>query len=500
MKTDNNRWNKILFWKPSVGLIALGMAAAMLLALIPLLRLAMYAVPWYDDWNYGKFARAGMEMAPGIVGALKGTLEGIRVEWYAWQGTFSSIFFMMMMPAIWGEQYYFLGPVFLILILTVSVFVLTSVLTRDVFGLDRYSRLAIQGIVTIMVVELIYTAQAGFYWYNGGVHYVGMHSFFMLFVAALCRLYHTELKSVKGILLLLASLAGALLTAGSNFVTALQGLVVLFGLTVAVLWTRRGRGIRYLPALAVYAVSFYMNVSAPGNQVRARSYEGWGYSPFWAVLRSFLEAFRHLWEFTGWMTLAFLLLLFPIIWQAVGKSKFSFRFPLLVLVGAFCLYATGFTPSLYSLGHAGLSRSLNAVKITYQILLILNEIYWIGWARRMLERRGGHINCPEGAPWWYYGAVIVCMLVIFSLSSNQAGSVSSYGAYYYVHTGEAYNFYHEYMARVEILKSDEKDVVLEPYHFKPWFLCMGDLTDDPDREENRAVAEWYDKNTVIVKE
>lgn len=500
MKNDKNRWSKILFWKPSAGLIALGMAAALLLALVPLLRLAMYAVPWYDDWNYGKFARAGMETVPGIAGALKGTFEGIRVEWYAWQGTFSSIFFMMMMPGIWGEQYYFWGPVFLILILTVSVFVLTGVLTREVLGLDKFSGLAIQGITAIMVVELIYTAQAGFYWYNGGVHYVGMHSFFMLFVAVLCRLFYVELKSARGILLLPVSMAGALLTAGSNFVTSLQGLIVISGLTAAVLLTRRGKGLRYLPALAVYAVSFYMNVSAPGNHVRGRAYEGWGYSPFWAVLRSFLEAFRHLWEFTGWMTLAFLLLLLPIIWQAVGKSKFSFRLPGLVLIGAFCLYATGFTPSLYSLGHAGLSRTLNAVKITYQILLIVNEIYWLGWARRMLERRGGRLLGLEGAPWWYYGAVLAGMFLIFSLLSNQAGSVSSYGAYYYVHTGEAYNFYHEYLARVEILKSDEKDVVLEPYHFKPWFLCIGDLTDDPEREENRVVAEWYDKNTVIVKE
>ena len=152
MKSDKNRWSKILFWKPSAGLIALGMAAALLLALVPLLRLAMYAVPWYDDWNYGKFARAGIETVPGIVGALKGTFEGIRVEWYAWQGTFSSIFFMMMMPAIWGEQYYFWGPVFLILILTVSVFVLTGVLTRDVLGLDKFSGLAIQGIFYFMVL------------------------------------------------------------------------------------------------------------------------------------------------------------------------------------------------------------------------------------------------------------------------------------------------------------------------------------------------------------
>ncbi len=35
-------------------------------------------------------------------------------------------------------------------------------------------------------------------------------------------------------------------------------------------------------------------------------------------------------------------------------------------------------------------------------------------------------------------------IMIFQASSNQAGHYSSYGAYYYVHTGEAYNFHQEY--------------------------------------------------------
>lgn len=40
-------------------------------------------------------------------------------------------------------------------------------------------------------------------------------------------------------------------------------------------------------------------------------------------------------------------------------------------------------------------------------------------------------------------------LMIFKASPNQAGHYSSYGAYYYVHTGEAYNFHQEYLERIE---------------------------------------------------
>lgn len=64
--------------------------------------------------------------------------------------------------------------------------------------------------------------------------------------------------------------------------------------------------------------------------------------------------------------------------------------------------------------------------------------------------------------------------------------------------GEAYNFHQEYLERVEKLLGDEDDVQLQPYHYKPWFLCMGDLSEDENNEANRSLAIWYDKDSVTL--
>lgn len=108
-----------------------------------------------------------------------------------------------------------------------------------------------------------------------------------------------------------------------------------------------------------------------------------------------LEAVKHIPEYTGLVVLTVMLLLVPLIWQAVKSTDYRFRYPGIVLAWSFGLYATGYTPSLYSLGHAGLSRTLNAVKITYFMLLFLNEIYWCGWLRQVLkkEQRKPHRSC-----------------------------------------------------------------------------------------------------------
>lgn len=354
----------------------------------------------------------------------------------------------------------------------------------------------------------IYSAQSGFYWYNGGIHYVGMHGFGLLFLAVSICLERAEGRTAKG-LLFTASVLLAMITAGSNFVTALQGLLCLVTiLLVSVVLERRKCGLWLLPATAVYIIGFGLNVAAPGNSVRAQSYIGWGYGPLESIGRSFLEAVKHIPEYTGLVVLTVMLLLVPLIWQAVKSTDYRFRYPGIVLAWSFCLYATGYTPSLYSLGHAGLSRTLNAVKITYLLLLFLNEIYWIGWLRQLLEKKTeqttGQLTIQKltirngAAAWWFYVLIGVACLVIFRASPNQAGHYSSYGAYYYVHTGEAYNFHQEYLERVKRLSGNAKNVHLPAYRFQPWFLCMGDISEDAGNEANRSLAMWYGKDSVTL--
>ncbi|MDE7251946.1 MAG: hypothetical protein K2O32_03265 [Acetatifactor sp.] len=496
-----DRIKKIFGWRPGAGWYAAGAVVLLVLLLYPLLRLAAYSVPWYDDYNYGRFAKAAMSEAPTLENALKGTWECIRTSWYAWQGTYGSIFFMVLTPGIWGEEYYHYGPIFLILLLTLAICVLVGTLLREVLRTDLVHTAGLSAVSAAMTVLLIYTAQEGFYWYNGGVHYVGMHAFGMLLVVTavkiVCSSREEGWKSLGNVSLwaVLGSVL-ALFVAGSNFVTALQVLLVLLTVGGIGILLRRRRTFFMIPMLLVYAGGFYMNVTAPGNDKRAQSYIGWGKPPFQAVLYSFVEGGKHAWEFTGWMTLVFLLLMLPLILHMVKRTKFSFPYPGVVSLWSACLYATGFTPSLYSLGHGGLSRTLNAVKLTWELLLILNVVYWCGWLCRLRK------SADEGRMWhwWFYPLILGAALLVFVTEPNQAGSFSSYGAYYYIHTGEAYNFYQEYLERVELLKSDKKVIELTPYHWRPWFLCMPDLSDDPKNESNRALAAWYQKDEIICRE
>lgn len=490
-------------WRPDKRLTALAAVCGLALLLLPLIRISVYTVPFYDDYNYALFTRNFMEQEYSLASALQGAVYCVKTNWYAWQGTFSSIFFMAMAPMVWGEEYYFLGILFLMLILPISVMILVKSMT-GVLKADRASSVTLQAGIAATAVVLIYSANGGFFWYNGGIHYVGMHSFLMLLAAAWIKLIRGSGKC-SSFLLVIWTLAGALLAGGSNYVTALQGL--LTGLSIAALGVilRKKQTWLLVPSLLVYGYGFYLNVSAPGNQVRSGILRdsGLGMPAFEAVGKSFLEAFLHLGKFTGPATLAMMILLFPVIRHVVKSGgHFRFRYPGLLLAWSFCLYATGFTPSLYAMGHAGLGRALNAVKLTYQILLFMNEVYWIGWlcqkqfsGRKLWQK----LWTDVGATASFYLGMVVIMIGLFFVEPHQAAVYSTFCAYYYVHSGEAANFHQEYLARVEAIKTGGDVVVVEPYYFRPAPLCPGDLREDPEYEPNEAIANWYGKQAVICK-
>ncbi len=489
-----------LKWKPGNRVLCILSAIIFIILLIPLFRIAMYAIPWYDDYIYGIFVRDRLAENPTVFGALRGAAEAAAYKWNTWQGTYSSLFLMALVPFVWGEEYYFWGLWFIIALLVMSVFVLTKVLVRDVIRADRETCFIMQIFAATVVVLLIHSARAGFFWYNSGIYYVGMSSVLILTAAAELRLLVEELRR-KQLCLAAILTALAFLLGGSNYVTALQGILMTASVICFGIYRHNKRTYLMLPAAIVYAAGFTLSAAAPGNAFRTKELEelGLGMDPVEAILRSLWEGMIQLWGFSGFFTIFMLLLAVPVIWQMVKKCRFSFRYPLLWCGWAFCLYSAGYTPSFYSLGEAGPERTVNAVKITYHVLLIITEVYWLGWLNRYLERKGKKEFDIKGY-WWYYALILAAMFVCFVLTPYKAAEYSSYGAWSYLHSGDAAGFRQEYLERVEILKGPEKDVVLEPFHYYPRVLSVEDIKWEASAEPNRAMAAWFGKDSVRLRE
>ena len=73
-------------------LFAILSVLVMLALMVPIVRIMMYCVPWYDDFSYGKFGKDAWEAEHSFWAVLKAAFEHVKSAYYSWQGYFSSGF------------------------------------------------------------------------------------------------------------------------------------------------------------------------------------------------------------------------------------------------------------------------------------------------------------------------------------------------------------------------------------------------------------------------
>lgn len=487
-------------------LYAFLMVAILITCILPLLRLTKYSVPYYDDYGYTlpvwvAYKWGGFHLKSAVIGSLQNV---IRLR-YTWQGTYTSIFFMGLCPMIFGEEYYRFGTMFLVLILAVALFVFIHTVTKYCFGAKRRNALGIEAGIAILVFLFVYSAQQAFFWFNGGIHYVGMLSFALLFLSLVIRTLN-ESRHYLEIVFTVCSTIVAFFIAGGNFITLLQVGIVLVTLFLVALVKRTPTVKRMIPIVVTYFLGFGISVSAPGNAVRAASFTGLGLPPVKAILMSFPTALIFAKKFLDWRTLLVLAMLLPILWSIAGdaveneKPKFLFSYTLpgfvVLALWSVCFYASCFTPELYAAGGNAVSRSINIMKMVFQLLLVMNMAYALVLVRKYTKANfaiSPIVIVICAIPW------IMAWNHFFRISPDPIGQYSAFGAKLYLESGQAQQFHAEYEQRIARLKSPGADVVFEPYSIKPWFLIWKDLSDNPNDEPNRFMSNYYGKESVVVK-
>ena len=333
--------------------------------------------------------------------------------------------------------------------------------------------------VATMVLVLQFMPAIGWsvYWHNGGIYTVTVCFLALLLgVRIRCAAPMTRARSaVRGVL---ALVLGFLL--GGSFYGPMLGALVLLTLTTAAAFVLRQRHRWHsLAALAGFAVSLVISVTAPGNAVR-QGLNGDPMNPLEAVVVSVLESFDWAGEWMGPQLWGMLLLILPALWKPLRDSRFHFRRPFWVLIALYGLYSATIVPGIYT--HAGYDtqRYLNALYLYFLIFIIGGSIYLEGALIRWLERRaaeGGAANLLAAAQSLgrrYCALVLAACIALTALGgfAFTMMNTSSLSAAKSLLTGEAARFLEEMEERQEYIRvtdSDEVDVPVlsgQPYVFK----------------------------------
>ncbi|MCR5031487.1 MAG: hypothetical protein K6A92_01350 [Lachnospiraceae bacterium] len=404
-----------------------------------------------------------------------------------WQGRYADniVYSLGIGTAI--PRFYFLGTwAVLTLFVTVNLWVITQTL-REIFEIPTERAYLAAALFTLFQVLYLPYPSQGFFWYLGATSYTGTYSMLILGIYSVWKIGRKNEGKRTNFVIAFLCIA---VVAGSNYSTALLAGEILVILLILQLLQKKSVWLHLL-LLIEFSGLFAINALDPANQTRINSVELM--SPFASILASFQRssAFAVEWfHFTVlFLTVAIFWLVYPYLWNAKG-----YRYPIIYSAATFCLYTSMLTPPFYAGGTWGPGRLVNTVYFAYLFVLCSNVLYWGGWLLRKTTPVRQRMSMPI-----FVGAIAVLFLIALKYYSLQSTSVTS--ALLSLQKGEAASYRKENEARWELYEGSEvMDVVVDDYTVKPYVLYHDDIIEDPTDWRNVALASFFSKKSVRLRE
>lgn len=463
--------------------------ALFLVSLIPVIWLGRYARACADDYGYGIFTHYALRYGEPFLKAVLHTATGY---YKSWQGTFTALGLMSLVPCIFSEGAYWLTPVVMLASLIGGTLKLCHTLIVRCLGGTRRQAAWVGLAILFLSIQCVPAPLHSFYWWNGAVYYTFTYGVMLLMVERLAALALAR----RGREIVWCVLPGALcafLVGGSNYVSNLLGILIggLF-LLGFVLWDRRKLPWA-LVITGVQGICFAVSILAPGNAVRQAGEQAM--EPLQAILVSVLQAGYDCLDYPCWIVLLVCLALTPVLW-ALTAGGFAFPWPGAVSALTFLLFAAQNTPHYYAASQAGPDRLRNIIFFSFFWLLVINGWYWLGWFRRaLLPRLAGHRPGPVlrgGMTAWLLVSVLACAWI--KLPWMTAG-----GCLRQLSDGSAAAFAAQHDARLEaLLDPEQPNPRFVPIQSRPPYLFFTDITTDPAHWKNNVVAMYFRKESVAL--
>ncbi len=186
----------------------------------------------------------------------------------------------------------------------------------------------------------------------------------------------------------------------------------------------------------------------------------------------------------------------PFFLKSYQRISWSFHYPVFVLGFAYGIFCSMSCPTFYSMNSTGPARVVSIVYYGFVLTTFFCFYYLLGYLYRkisLLKSRTVYRNITV------ITSVIALLLLLYQCQSGKVLNCTTVKAVRGLVSGEAMTYGQEYQERLVLLRDDTvTEVILPPFEHTPDMLYVGDLPDDPEAAENRKMAQFYGKKSIIV--
>ena len=201
-----------------------------------------------------------------------------------WQGLYSAAFLQSLQPGSFGEQYYFIGTVVLIVMMFAGTYYFIKTVFK-VFNIEMRPLLPSIIMLTIYLHGMPDIVQ-GLYWYCGAYDYIPFAMLNLVNISYILNYYDSNGR--KSLYYLVLTDICSFILSGGNHVNSFANILILVLFCIYSLWKKKKYGVFSSLISALFGFGIMLN--APGTKIRMNSFEGSGvfntiYATFFRFLR-----------------------------------------------------------------------------------------------------------------------------------------------------------------------------------------------------------------------
>lgn len=485
--------------------IAIFMLVLFMISLLPILYCSFFDYATGDDLWEGAAAYRVLVNHGSVKDFFRAVFEWAKVDYFGWEGNWSSIILWCLEPSIWGEKVYCITPwMALIALCGGTTYFLFYYLKKYLTDKPAF-RLMVSVIVCFFSVQYMPYIRSGIFWYTGMINYIVPYSLCLVSFVWIDKLLETEKRRYcVGVSFILTYLSGAGYT---PIVLAFEVLSLII-LNQIVRSKRQGlklsRGSRWLFfPLVLLITGFIFSAISPGNA--ARGGESYYFSGIRVVLTILTCIKQGIYGGIGWvLSVRLLLLIVPVLVIGtleqvdVTKSKLEFNHPIFVTGLLFLISCSMYAPGIYAQSEVsgGVPDSIYFVFLLASVLAVIYLTCCV--KKKTLKRKSKVIEeNPMGKIrlFIFAGEIIFCII----FGKHLIGNMAAYICLDYIRSGQLMDFEYQMKERLAILHDPEiVDAVLpEMNNEQGPFMHMA-LLADPNAYTNMATARFYGKTSVIA--